>query len=39
VLGATILSFSTILVFDFGIVPTVWYFLFFMLFVHRMPFA
>ena len=39
VLGATILSFSTILVFDFGIVPTVWYFLFFVLFVHRMPFA
>jgi hypothetical protein len=26
VLGVSILSLSTILVFDFGIVPTVWYF-------------
>ena len=39
VLEASILSFSTILIFNFGIVPTVWYFLCFMLFVHRMSFA
>ena len=39
VLGVLILSFSTMLIFDFGTVPTVWYFLFYMLFVHRMPFA
>jgi hypothetical protein len=31
VLGVSILSLSTILVFDFGIVPTVWYFLYFIL--------
>ena len=32
VYGVSILPLSTILIFDFGIVPTVWYFLLFILF-------
>jgi hypothetical protein len=33
VLGLSILPLSTFLIFDFGSVPTVWYFLFFFIFI------
>jgi hypothetical protein len=35
VIGVSILPFSFLLIFDFGIVPTVWYFCFSLLFAHH----
>jgi hypothetical protein len=37
VLVVPMMPLSTIILIDFGIVPTVWYFMFFILFLHRKP--